>query len=74
MADAMASDRRTSIEVRAEEYLKRNEVAPTLVRIETKLDNMKWILGVVVAILVAVSTGIIVGTVMIALQTPLAGG
>ena len=74
MADAMASDRRTSIKVRAEEYLKRNEVAPTLVRIENKLDNMKWILGVVVAILVAVSTGITVGTVMITLQTPLAGG
>ena len=53
----------------AEEYLKRSEVAPTLVRIETKLDNMKWILGVVVAIMVAISTGLIVGIIMLALQS-----
>ena len=62
------NNRMTRMETRAEEYLKRSEVAPTLVRIETKLDNMKWILAVVVGIMVTISTGLIVGIIMLALQ------
>lgn len=69
MTEIMMNDRLTKLETRAEEYLKRSEVAPTLVRIETKLDNMKWILGVVVAVMVTVSTGLIVGIIMLALQS-----
>ena len=70
MAETTAvNDRLTRIETRAEEYLKRSEVAPTLVRIETKLDNMKWILAVVVGVMVTISTGLIVGIIMLALQS-----
>ena len=69
MADATLNDCLTRVETRAEEYLKRSEVAPTLVRIETKLDNMKWILAVVVGIMVTISTGFIVGIIMLAIQS-----
>lgn len=69
MAETTLNDRRTRVETRAEEYLKRSEVAPTLVRIETKLDNMKWILAVVVGIMVTISTGLIVGIIMLAIQS-----
>lgn len=68
MAETTINNRMTRMETRAEEYLKRSEVAPTLVRIETKLDNMKWILAVVVGIMVTISTGLIVGIIMLALQ------
>lgn len=68
MAEATVNDRMTRLETRAEEYVKRSEIAPTLVRIETKLDNLKWILGVVVAIMVAIAAGVIVGIIMFALQ------
>lgn len=68
MAETTMNNRMTRMETRAEEYLKRSEVAPTLVRIETKLDNMKWILAVVVGIMVTISTGLIVGIIMLALQ------
>ena len=53
----------------ADDYFKRGEIAPTLVRIETKLDNDKWILGVVVAIIVAIATGLTVSIIMLALQS-----
>lgn len=69
MAETALNDRLTRVETRAEEYLKRGEVAPTLVRIETKLDNMKWILAVVVGIMVTISTGLIVGIIMLAIQS-----
>ena len=68
MTEATMNDRLTRIETRAEEYVKRSEIAPTLVRIETKLDNLKWILGVIVAIMVAITTGVIVGSIMFAIQ------
>ena len=69
MAESTLNDCLTRVETRAEEYLKRSEVAPTLVRIETKLDNMKWILAVVVGIMVTISTGFIVGIIMLAIQS-----
>ena len=53
----------------AECYFQRSEIAPTLVRIETKLDNLKWALGVVVAIIVAIAAGVTVGIIMLALQS-----
>ncbi len=68
MAETTMNDRLTKVETRAEEYLKRSEVVPTLVRIETKLDNQKWILGAIVAFLVALAAGLIVGLVVLVLQ------
>ena len=69
MAQSAFNERLTVAETRAEDYVKRSEIAPTLVRIETKLDNLKWILGVVAAIIVAIATGASVGIIMLALQS-----
>lgn len=68
MAETALNDRLTRAETRAEEYLKRGEVAPTLVRIETKLDNMKWIMGAVIAFLGAITAGVIVALIMLLVQ------
>lgn len=68
MVETALNDRLTRAETRAEEYLKRGEVAPTLVRIETKLDNMKWIMGAVIAFLGAITAGVIVALIMLLVQ------
>ncbi|MCY3832106.1 MAG: hypothetical protein OXG85_03755 [Chloroflexi bacterium] len=68
MAESALNDRLTRVETRAEEYLKRGEVGPTLSRIETKLDNMKWILGAVIAFLGAITAGVIVALIMLLVQ------
>ena len=68
MAETVLNDRLTRVETRAEEYLKRGEVAPTLSRIETKLDHMKWILAAVIAFLGAIIAGVIVALIMLVAQ------
>ncbi len=68
MAETAMNDRLTRVETRSEEYVKRNEIGPTLARIETKLDHMKWILAAVIAFLGAITAGVIVALVMLLVQ------
>ena len=68
MNEATLNDRLTKLETRSEEYVKRSEISATLARIETKLDNQKWLVGVIVAIFVTIGTGITVGLIMLAIQ------
>lgn len=69
MAETTANNRLTRLETRAEEYVKRNEIGPTLARIETKLDHMKWILAAVIAFLGAIAAGVIVALIMLVVQS-----
>ena len=68
MSDVTLNDRLTKLETRSEEYVKHSDISATLARIETKLDNQKWLVGVIVAIFVSIGTGITVGLIMLALQ------
>ena len=69
MAETAMNDRLTRMETRAEEYVKRSDISATLARIETKLDNQKWLVGVIVGIIVTIGTGITVGLIFLALQS-----
>ena len=53
----------------ASNYFKRNEIGPTLARIETKLDHMKWILAAVIAFLGTIAAGVIVALIMLVVQS-----
>ena len=68
MSEVALNDRLTKLETRSEEYVKRSDISATLARIETKLDNQKWLVGVIVAIFVTIGTGITVGLIMVAIQ------
>lgn len=68
MSEVTMNDRLTKLEIRSEEYVKRSDISASLARIETKLDNQKWLVGVIVAIFVTIGTGITVGLIMLAIQ------
>lgn len=68
MPESALKDRVTRVETRAEAYLKGSKVTPTLVRIETKLDNMKWIFGAVIAFLGAKTAGVNVALIKLLVQ------
>lgn len=69
MTESTVNNRLTRLETCAEEYVKRNEIGPTLARIETKLDHMKWILAAVIAFLGAIAAGVIVALIMLVVQS-----
>lgn len=68
MTEVALNDRLTKLETRSEVYVKRSDISATLARIETKVDNQKWLVGVIVAIFVTIGTGITVGLILLAIQ------
>ncbi len=68
MSESALNDRLTRLETRSEVYVKQSDISAPLARIETKLDNQKWLVGVIVAITVTIGTGITMGLIMLAIQ------
>ncbi len=48
MAETAQDRRITQIETRSEEYVKKSDISATLARIETALNDHKWVLGLLV--------------------------
>lgn len=68
MAETALNDRLTRVDTLAEEYVKRNEIGPTLARIGSKLDHIKWILAAVIAFLGAITAGVVVALIILLVQ------